>query len=436
MKYYHDNNNMDKSSLNVGYNSNLTLQEKKQFEHNADALKKVLISKINNQINDIIDGKEKSYFNENNKLFFLGFCDILFELGFLHIKETEINDISKIKKQINDLVTQPYTNRALLSETFLYNEQQLLICAWKTILNNFKLIKDIDTLPEEKEEITLDDCKLFIFIVTGLFIGYNNNYVYGNNLKSDRNMVKNNSSSNFNLSPSLKKSKGFTKNFDANKLNQSYNNSAKKNKYHFRKKSDNNKFNNSVNSNSIINNENVLKKIMENRKKSDYNYKNVLKIKNYFTYFAELRKLYNLYKKDLKNINKKLDIEKDLTFHPKTNKNNKILIGKFAPKMNFFERNNLIKNRNDKKRIILQKERSQKMLKECTFEPCQKDKKNKLNKTEIKIPNPKEISNRLYYNYSNRKEKTDYNSNADSKHKILDEKLNNSEYNSNKYRIY
>ena len=50
--------------------------------------------------------------------------------------------------------------------------------------------------------------------------------------------------------------------------------------------------------------------------------------------------------------------------------------------MNFFERNALIKKRNEKKKIILQRERSQKMLKECTFEPCQT--KNKLNKTEIK----------------------------------------------------
>ena len=89
---------------------------------------------------------------------------------------------------------------------------------------------------------------------------------------------------------------------------------------------------------------------MENRKKSDYNYKNILKIKNYFTYFAELRKLYNLYKKDLKNINKKIEMEKDLTFKPKTNKNNKELIDKFAPSMNFFERNKIIKNRNDKKK--------------------------------------------------------------------------------------
>ena len=78
-------------------------------------LKKILINKINNQINEIIKEKEKIYFNENNKLFFLGFCDILFELGFLHIKETEINDISNIKKHINELYTQPYTNRALLS---------------------------------------------------------------------------------------------------------------------------------------------------------------------------------------------------------------------------------------------------------------------------------------------------------------------------------
>ena len=57
-----------------------------------------------------------------------------------------------------------------------------------------------------------------------------------------------------------------------------------------------------------------------------------------------------VYKKDLKNIVKKKDVEKDLTFFPKTNKNNKILLGKFAPSMNFFERNDIIKNRNNQKR--------------------------------------------------------------------------------------
>ena len=98
-------------------------------------LKIILINKINKEINDKIEEKEKIYFNKNKKLFFLGFYDILLELGFLHIKETEINDISKIKKDINELFTQLYTNRALLSEDFLFNEQRL--CAGKTILNNF-----------------------------------------------------------------------------------------------------------------------------------------------------------------------------------------------------------------------------------------------------------------------------------------------------------
>ena len=433
---YKDKDILNKSEILMKNNSSTCLLEKKQFEHDTDVLKKILINKINNQINEIIEGKEKVYFNENNKLFFLGFCDILFELGFLHIKETEIVDISKIKNHLNNLCTQPYTNRAVLSEKFLYNEQQLLISAWKTILNNFNLIQNIDSLPQENEEITIDDCKLFVFIVTGLFIGYNNNYKFDKNLNSDRKpLVKNKSFGHFNLTKNLKKANKLTKknyrdvlNHSYNKNNNNHTNSEKKNKYHFRKKSENSNINNSINTN----NENILKKIMENRKKSDYNYKNILKIKNYFTYFAELRKLYNLYKKDLKNINKKIEMEKDLTFKPKTNKNNKELIDKFAPSMNFFERNKIIKNRNDKKKIILQKESSQKMLKECTFEPCQKT--SKLNKTEIK--NPREISNRLYYNYSSRREKSEYNITSGSNKKLNDDKLNNSEYNSNKNRIY
>ena len=54
------------------------MQEKKKIEHDACTLKKVLINKINNQISEIIQGKEKKFFNDNNNLFFLGFCDLLF----------------------------------------------------------------------------------------------------------------------------------------------------------------------------------------------------------------------------------------------------------------------------------------------------------------------------------------------------------------------
>ena len=63
-------------------------------------------------------------------------------------------------------------------------------------------------------------------------------------------------------------------------------------------------------------------------------------------------------------INTKKVVDKDLTFQPKTNKNNKIILNKFSAKMNFFQRNDLIKKRNEKKIMILQKERSQKLLKE------------------------------------------------------------------------
>ena len=370
-------------------------------ETNAESLKKVLMNKINNQINEIIKGKEKMFFNDNNNLFFLGFCDILFELGFLHIKETEINDISQIKNNLKELYTQPFTNRKLLSENFLFNEQKLLICAWKTILNNFILIKEFDSLPQELEEITLDDCKLFIYIITGLFIGFNQknlNEVNNNKIKTEIKQIKNKSLSNF-------RKKNTNKDLiNEVKLNQSYTKSfnGKNNKYHFRKKSENgnhkDNHNESNNSNGSSN-ENILKNILDNRKQSDYNYKSILKIKNFFSYFSELRKLYNLYKKELKSINEKKSAEKELTFYPKTNKNNRILLDKFSPKMDFFQRNALIKKRNEKKIIVLQRERSQKMLKECTFEPCKSNKKIE----KIEQLNPKEISERLYHNKNNSK---------------------------------
>ena len=355
-------------------------------ERNTESLKKVLMNKIDKQITEIIKGKEKMFFNENNKLFFLGFCDILFELGFLHIKETEINDISQIKNHLNELYTQPFTNRKFLCENFLYNEQKLLICAWKTILNNFILIKDFDSLPEELEEITLDDCKLFIFIITGLFIGFQKGLNENKKITSEK-MLKNKSLSNF-------RKIEHNKDIQNNKLNQSYTKSSSKSnsKYHFRKKSDmkDSSNNDSHNSNENLK-ENILKNILDSRQKSDYNYKSILKIKNFFTYFSELRKLYNLYKKELKNINKRISTEKDLTFKPKTNKNNKILLDKLSPKMDFFQRNDLIKKRNEKKIITLQRECSKKLLKECTFEPCKSSKK----KENV---NPKDIVNRLYNN--------------------------------------
>ena len=379
-------------------------------ERNTDNLKKVLMHKIDKQINDIIKGKEKMFFNENNKLFFLGFCDILFELGFLHIKETEINDISQIKNHLNELCTQPFTNRKILSENFLFNEQKLLICAWKTILNNFVLIKEFDSLPQELEEITLDDCKLFIYIITGLFIGFNQKNLNENNKIISQKNLKNKSLSNF------RKIEGNKDIIHNVKLNQSFTKSSSnktKSKYHFRKKSDIKDMNNTESNNSNRSSkDNILKNILDNRQKSDYNFKSILKIKNFFSYFSELRKLYNLYKKELKEINKRISTEKDLTFKPKTNRNNKILLDKLSPKMDFFQRNDLLKKRNEKKIITLQRERSQKLLKECTFEPCKSSKK----KENI---NPKEIVNRLYKNI---------NRNSNILHKSANLNLNLSPY--------
>ena len=386
--------------------SKSSFDAKKSNENNhidhTEKLKKILINKINNQINEIIKGREKMFFNENNKLFFLGFCDLLFEIGFLHIKETEINDISNIKNHITDLYTQPFTNRALLSENFLFHEQHLLICAWKTILTNFSLIIEFHTLPEENEEITLDDCKLFIFIVTGLFIGFNTKSIDINSEKI------NSKKKNYGIFNKNNSDKNLINKIKMNSDEKSKNKNKKDNKYHFRKKSEKNAINDSNSEDNKNMNENILMNILKKRQKTEYNYKNILKIKNFFTYFAELRKLYNLYQKELKNIKQKLSFDKELTFQPKTNKSdNKILLSKFSDKMDFFQRNDVIKKRNEKKIVILQRERSNKLLKECTFEPCQE--KNKSNK-KTSHKNVKEISNRLYNNKYSSKNKSEKNS--------------------------
>ena len=113
-----------------------------------------------------------------------------------------------------------------------------------------------------------------------------------------------------------------------------------------------------------------------------------------------------------------------MTFKPKTNKNNKIILNKFSAKMDFFQRNDLIKKRNEKKIMILQKERSQKLLKECTFEPCKDKNKNNTSKKKLEQLNPKEISNRLYHSQVNSNKLTNNCPNSTCKHgeKIMLEK--------------
>ena len=409
-KNYSFNKDKDKSSCGLEEHNSFSIQRKKKYEYNPENLKLILINKMNNQIEEILKGKQKIYCNEKKNLFFLGFCDFLFDLGFIHIKETEIVDISKIEQHINDLYTQPFTNRDLLSESFLFNEQILLISAWKTILHNFHLVKDFKYLPNESEEITLDDFKLFVFIVTGLFIGYNEKKSINEECKDDKSNIeldkkKINNLKNISLIPRGKHTNGKIKkkilensNVYNNDNNYSFtyinNNSSspKKDTYFCKKRNSKDK----NNCNFLNNKENLLKKILENKNKSTFYFKNILKIKNHFKYFAELRKLYNLYKKDLKNINKKINIEKEYTFYPKTNKNNNKLLNKIPPTMNFFERSALIKVINEQKIKKLEFERTKELLKECTFEPCYKINQ-KVNK------NPLEISNRLYYNNSNRK---------------------------------
>ena len=196
-----------------------------------------------------------------------------------------------------------------------------------------------------------------------MFIGYSRNEIMkgkkdGEESKMDKDkkiLINDNSSNSLNKANLIQKpnnsniikGKRNSENYDIyNKVKKIFHYSPSPKKYNiYYIKKNNNKYEyNYINNNK----ENILKKILVKRKKSYYNFKSILKIKNYFKYFAELRKLYNLYKKDLKSINKKINIEKEYTFYPKTNKNNK-LFNKFPPSMNFYERNVYIINIKEQK---------------------------------------------------------------------------------------
>lgn len=378
------------SSINSG--SNKTIKSSNKFslsEHNSfknlvpkeqnqesksEILKIQLINKINRNIENMIKSRKSEYLNQYNNITFLGFCDLLFDLGFLHIKQTKIKDISKIETHMNDLYIQPFTNKNSLTENFLYDEQKLLICSWKTILNNYKLIKKIITLPNESQEISINDFKLFIFIIKGLFIGFNaNNIIRKNGNFSKTRLIKNDIKGN---------------RFTSLSSNHSY--SRESNKIHHR-------FNQSPKMN------NILKEIIKNRKNSEYNYKDIYEIYRHFRYFIDVNKSYNLYLKNLKENNKN-----DNSTNSQSNiSNDNTLLKKYSPFINFLIRNEISKVRIEKKMKKLKQERVNYLMKECTFEP---DKKNKRTK---KI-NSVEISNRLYYNNSYRKKNSPKNSNNNS----------------------
>ena len=336
----------------------------------------ILINKINKEIDDLISQKKDNYsfFNPNKNLCFIGFCDILFDLGFLHIKESSIEDITKINTSLKDLETQPYTNKNILTKEFLFNEQMLLVSAWKTIKNNFNLVSKFDNLPQENEEISVNDMKLFILIITGLFNKNKNNFSSSVDSKNNGSFIEN-------VNSNMKNKKIL--------LSNSLNDFSRVNNTKIIRR---NLVDQNIDNKSLYLNSNELIKTLEYGK--IIHYKNIIKLKNYFKYFVELRKLNDLYHKESKKANKIYCFYKNqFTFRPKINKNDKILLYKFNPSMNFFERNEIIKKRIEQKLLKLERARSQDLLKECTFNPARNTKKYNSN---FKNSKPKkEITDKL-----------------------------------------
>ena len=351
-KLYHSRSKFPITTKN-SYSSEKNKSPKAKNNPKNDIL---LVNKINNQINEILLSKENDYtlFNENKNICFLGFCDILFDMGFLHIKESSIEDITKIEKDLGNVITQPYTNKNTLTKEFLFNEQMLLVSAWKTIKNNFVLFSKLEKLPKDNEEISIEDLKLFILIITGLYNGKKNNLQINNVENNSIPQLNNTTKNNVN---ELLLNKNEINNLDKGRL------SEKNLKTEYNE---------------------LIKKIEGGRNISN---KMIQKIKYHFNYFNELRKLNTLYQKEIKDNKVEKLLNKKYSFRPKINSNNKILLTKFSPSMNFFQRSEVIKKRNAQKQSKLERACSEELFKECTFSPITNKKELNFSKSNDNLTN-------------------------------------------------
>ena len=337
----------DKDELFNKYNSISAAEKMKIFQ----------IKKINKTIDDLLF-KDEQNITTCGINFFL-FCELLFELGYVYILHKIQNNSELNDEYIKNVISQPYLNKSSITKEFIYNEISLINKAFSSIRNNFNLPKQIkfiknenikeNLLPFDNNEIEIEDFKLFIFILSNNFEGYEFEKEKKENdpsRKSTNNIsqinIKNNSSTHSNKTNISVKIKNNEK-MKINKIN------------------------------------NLISKLISNKNLVTFNYKDIMNYKNYFKYMIDINNKHIIFCNQEKKIIKKEKIKKDVlnpfTFTPKTNKNNDLILDAIKPNMNFEERNLLISQKKDKHKMELKNKINKELLEEVTFNP-------KLNKKE------------------------------------------------------
>ena len=330
------------------------------------------INKANREIDDLLtkDKRDSKTYGIN---YFL-FCDLLFKLGFVYIQHNK-NNVDIYSNELDDesikkLVVQPYL-KAKITKDFILNEIKKINDAFNSILNNFKLQQDINTTNinnednnvliymNNKNKIKIEDFKLFIFILTNLFYGYDNELKKISTETSIQ--ITNNITNNSNLKP---------KNVNINYISST--NSSKTIK--------------SMNLYSInINNINNLDKVKNSkkiihliekitaRKLDSFTYNYINHFKSYFNYMLKIKNIHNMYINNLKRENRKERLEGNFyevcTFSPKINKNSDSILNSIKPLMSFEERNEIISRKKSQHKLNIEKEYQINFSEDCTFNP-------------------------------------------------------------------
>ena len=271
-------------------------------------MKKIEINNINDEIDNICQGN----------IDFFYFCRLLFHFGFVNIEHDEkyinkYNEFDKNDEIIDSLLIHSYFDVDLITKEFIFKEINIIKQAFKSIHENFvipenEVIKQID-LSDINYNISIQQFKLFIFILTNLFEGFDID--------------------------------------DIKYITEKKKNIKQNNKSEEENKNDNSKRSYETKSNNLIIYD-LLKKIITIKNIDKFTTNFINDYKNYFVYmiktYENFKYLSDIQRKEKKKIpkNEFNQDQAELSFKPKINKN----IKKPARYMNFIEYNHAKKEKN------------------------------------------------------------------------------------------
>ena len=347
------NNRTSKSSNKMKPKLNKYEGDKLFNEYNSqsakDKMKIFQINKIDEMINNLLPRNAQEY----GINFFL-FCELLFNLGFVYALHKNKNNNEFTDEYIQEIIIQPYIKRSIITKDFIYNEILIIKDAFTSIINHFQIKKILDLsvinnenskenlLSKKNDTITIEDFKLFIFIISDIFDGNHKD----KKINSPRQSIDDSKLKNI----------SYNTNAYSNKTNKSINKIKHNNKIH-----------------------KILSKILPNITLEDFDYKDIINYKIHFKYMMKINNEYIIYyeneKKKLKKDQELKSVLEKFTYFPKTNDNTDLILNALKPNMDYEERNKIIALKNKRNKSKIAKEINDEFSERCSFNPHIKGKR-------------------------------------------------------------